>query len=107
MLLLQLNANIRHFLLEQPSAEIVEHQLEEDNVDAFGLFRELAIGNEIADEEVTNNGKMLSALMIEGLKIRHTSFFLAEAISIHLLSMLKITSSGQPRKEQIVLIAFL
>lgn len=94
MLLLQLNANIRQFLLEQPSAEIVEHQLEENNVDAFGLFSELAIGYEIADEEVTNNGKMLSALMIEGLKISHTSFFLAEAVSIHLLSMLKIADSS-------------
>lgn len=107
MLLLQLDAYIRHFLLEQPPAEIVDHQLEEYYVDAFGLFCLLAIGYEVTDEEVADNGKVLGVLVVEGLKIGNTSFFLAEAVSVHLLSVLKVTSPGQSSKQQIVLITFL
>lgn len=107
MLLLQLDAYVSHFLLEQPPAEIVKHQLEEYYVDAFGLFCQLTIGYEVTDEEVADNGEVFGVLVVEGLKIGHTSFFLAEAVSVHLLSMLKITSPGQSSKEKIVLITFL
>ena len=45
--------------------------------------------------------------MAEGLKVSHASFLLAEAVSVHLLAMLKIASPDQPRKEKVVLITFL
>lgn len=107
MLLFPLNIDIRHLFLEKPTAEIIEHQFEEYDVDSFGLFCELTIGNEIADEEVTNNRKMLSTLWIEDLQIRYTSFLLAEAIPVNLLTMLNIATPGQPSKKHIVIVTFL
>lgn len=45
--------------------------------------------------------------MIECLQIRHAPFFLAEAVPVHLLSVLKKAGSGQSTKEHVVVITFL